>query len=214
MFCIWMALPALCLAAVLLQPFAPFEALSRDPLAYAEQAVDCCKVYFGALSNLGVMLWTFAGASCIVAGGAFLMRRPGGGSDPHACKHAALYFFAAGFLSIIFAIDDMYLLHEAVGPYFGVPEAYVLGGYAALAMAFVARFFKRIFAFSPLFFSMAVMLLAASFATDLANDLIGLGAPLAVEDSAKFLGISAWAAYFFRSACHALASSLEIPARS
>ena len=212
MFCIWMAPPLVLLAIALMQPFAPFEALSRDPLAYAEQAEACCKAYYGALSNLGVMLWTFAGAACVVAGVVFSIRRPGGVADPHACKHAARYFFAAGLLSTIFAIDDMFLVHETVGPYIGVPEAYVLGGYALLAMAFVLRFFKRIFSFSPLFFSMAVMLLGTSFAIDFADDQFGLGGSLKAEDSAKFMGISAWTAYFFRSAYRALASSLETPA--
>lgn len=212
MFCIWMAPPLLLLTAALIQPFAPFDALARDQLAYAAQADDCCKAYYGALSNLGVMMWTFAGAACIVAAGAFLMRSSSGEPHAYAHKNAALYYFSAGLLSMIFAIDDMYLLHETVGPHFGAPEEFMLGAYAIIAMIFVLRFFKRIFSFSPLSFSMAVMLLAASFAIDLANDLFGLGAPLEVEDSAKFLGISAWTIYFFRSACRGLASSSEGPA--
>ena len=39
-FLVWMALPASLLAALLAQSYAPFDALSRDPLVYAEQLIE------------------------------------------------------------------------------------------------------------------------------------------------------------------------------
>lgn len=193
------------LAAVLIQPFAPFDALSRDPLVYAAQAGECCKMYYGALSNLGVMLWTFAGAACVVAASAFWLLHVNGKADASAYRYAAMYYGAAGSISIMFAIDDMFLAHDVVAPHFGVPEEAVLSLYALIAALFVLRFFRRILSFSPLFFVCAVALLAASMSIDVANDLFGLGATYEVEDGLKFLGVAAWTAYFVRSSFRSLA---------
>lgn len=157
------------------------------------------------------MMWTFAGAACLLAGGVFFLSHRRGGARFPVLQDAAPYYFSAGLLSAMFAVDDMYLVHEAVGPHFGVEEKYVLAAYALSAALFVACFFRRILSFSPFFFLAAIALLAGSMAVDVANDLFGLGASYEVEDSAKFLGIAAWAAYFFRSACRELAALSEGP---
>lgn len=202
-----MAVPVLLLTGALLQTHTPFEALSRDLIVYAGEADECCKVYYGALSNLGIMIWTFAAGAGVLTGVVFFLLHMQQRNTPHKYKPHAVYFLAAGFMSLVLAIDDMFLVHEVVAPHFGIPEEVVLATYALLALLFAIVFFKRIISFSPFFFVMAVGFLMASMMTDVANDLFDFDLSYEVEDSAKFLGIAAWSAYFFRSSYSALVSA-------
>lgn len=106
--------PAVVLAAVLLQPFAEPKWMFLDTLAAAEYAPDCCHVYYGLVSNLGLLLWSGTAAVCLLAGLVFLSvdRR-----DPFT-----LFALSAGLLTGWIAIDDMFLVHEKVLPALGVPQ--------------------------------------------------------------------------------------------
>lgn len=203
--------PTLLLAAALLQTQAPFEALSRDLVSYvSDNDADCCMFYYGALSNLGVMLWTFAAAVGVLAGAVFLLMHGGRKLNQTNYRKEAFYYLAAGLISMMFAVDDMFLFHEFVVPfYIRIKEEYVLILYAFLSAAFVIFFFGKILSFSPLFFVLAVLFLSTSLLGDLMKDVFGLNVSYQVEDSAKFIGISAWTAYFFRSACNDLLVVLE-----
>jgi hypothetical protein len=53
------------IAATIAQPFADPKWLYLDPLAAAERAPECCRVYFGAMSMLGVMMWVVAAGICL-----------------------------------------------------------------------------------------------------------------------------------------------------
>ena len=109
-----LALPLVFMAAVVLQPWIDPADLLRDPLAVAElKPAECCKVYYGAVSNLGVLLWTAGAAIALFGAGlALALGRPAG---------EAGLLLAAGMLTGFLAIDDLFLVHENVLPAFGVP---------------------------------------------------------------------------------------------
>jgi len=55
-------LPTVLLAIVILQPWAAPKWMFFDPLTAAEFSDDCCHIYYGFVSNLGVFLWVATAA--------------------------------------------------------------------------------------------------------------------------------------------------------
>ena len=60
-------LPAAFLLVVIYQPWVEAKWMFLDPLTAAELAGDCCHVYYGFVSTLGVMLWTISTSICLFA---------------------------------------------------------------------------------------------------------------------------------------------------
>ncbi len=200
--CVYMAAPALLLLAALIQPWVAFGVLSRDPLVVAETEAQCCRFYYGALSNLGVLLWALAAGAALAAGVALrrAARRNNAAPDPApdvAAARRARFFIAAGLLSLLLAGDDLFTIHEGAEIVFAGGEELVLGVYALLAAAFIWLFRRELLTDCPLFFMLAGALLTLSVAADV---VFGEAAGFAFEDGAKFLGIAAWSGYFLRRA--------------
>lgn len=178
-------LPLGVIGAVVLQPWVPAAALLRDPLAVANASATCCSPYFGAVSHLGVLLWTGTAAVCLVAGASFLA----------AGRPAAAWLpLAAGLLTAVLAVDDLFMVHERVLPFFGVPERLTLLLYVVAAAAYLVAFHRQILA--ARFVVMAIAL--AAFGVSVVGDLL-LSLPAAaeevIEDGAKLIGICAWSAF-------------------
>jgi hypothetical protein len=156
-----------------------FSHFSGDPVSIANRGR--LEYYSGALTYVGVLLW-WSGA---VAGAlAALVLR----GDPHRGALAALAALTAWL-----ALDDLFLLHETFFPRRGIPERWVVVGYAVLGVAYawLARAFLR--RTDWLLLLTGGGFLAASAIAD----------PLHVgiwEDSAKFLGILGWSAFLVRTA--------------
>jgi hypothetical protein len=177
--------PALVMVVVVAQPWVDPETLLRDPLAVAQSAATCCSMYYGAVSQLGVLIWTATAAICLFT--ALALARLGQ-------LRAAAFPLAAGLLTALLALDDVYMVHEKVFPRFGLPETLAIGTYVALAVGYVVVFRRELMAGRVPLLAMTL----AAFAVSVAYDhLAVLGVPpsTVVEDGAKLFGITGWAVF-------------------
>lgn len=181
----------LLLAGVWFQPWVPVADLLRDPLSVAELSNDCCGLYYGAVSNLGVLIWAGGAAVCLFAG---LVLH---GLSRWSTETAFMLY--AGFLTGLLAVDDLFLLHDFVLPHFGVPQLGIYAAYGALAAIYLVCFRREILARDAAVFLAAGALLATSVGID---QVIHSEAPIRifVEDGAKLLGIILWTAFHVRTA--------------
>ena len=62
---IGLILPLVPVLVTIFQPLTDPRWFYHDPLRAAEIAPECCKVYFGAMSMLGVMMWAATAAMCL-----------------------------------------------------------------------------------------------------------------------------------------------------
>lgn len=144
--------------------------------------------YTGALSNLGVMVWTsgvvFAGA------GAWVAHRIG--------RVSAARFLAFGaFATLVLVFDDVFSLHSS-------PLKNLIGGSKRTAQilvvlpvaAWVGIFWRDILRTRSALLFAAFGSLALSVLADIGDDGLRGGTALLVEDGLKFLGVLAWAQYF------------------
>jgi hypothetical protein len=170
----------------------PVDELTRDPAA-----VMRIPYYIGLLSNWGIMLWSAAAAICLFS--AWLLREQ---------KSASFaWLLASGLITLLLALDDMFMLHEDVFPnVFGIHEKvvyliYILGG-GIYMLYFLPEFLKRKY----LLFAAAVVLLGIS----VISDSIGrwFAVPTAVEDSFKYAAIVLWLVFFMKTARDELASQI------
>lgn len=163
-----------------LQPFAPVEYIMRDPASIANQPV-----YYGALSNLGVLLWSASVGTCLL--GALIAKAL---SD----RWDIISFFAAfSGLSAFLCLDDLFQFHELLLPgNFGIPEEVLFVAYAIALLTLLIRFRKIILETQPILLGISLLL----FALSIASDILPLPTNLLLEDGSKFMAIFAWFAYF------------------
>ena len=161
----------------------PLTTLTRDPAA-----INNTEAYVGALSNLGIVLWSGAAAICLLC--ALILR------GQTAMREACYFYLATGLFTLLLVMDDLYLLHEDLIPRFlRVREGLVYAAYMVVFGGLLLRFARHILSTRHLLLGMALFFLALSAASDIflpASELESF-----FEDSTKFLGICFWLAYFF-----------------
>jgi hypothetical protein len=147
--------------------------------------------YLGAVSDLGLLLWSSTAAVCLFAAS---FPAP----DPMA-RERGRFLFVSGLVTAWLALDDLLTLHEVVIPSaFPIRQRYVLSAYAAGMLFYLFRFRKLILQTD------AVILMTSLFffAVSVASDAVQLRYPLLfhhhLEDGAKFVGLVAWGLYFIR----------------
>jgi hypothetical protein len=177
----------------------PIAYLTQDPTVIGELAV-----YAGLLSSVGILFW-WAGAAVCLFSAAVLARS---GSAPALRS----FLLAAGLLTALLALDDLFRLHESVLPrLLGVPELAVYAAYGALGAGFVLRFRAVAFAAEGRLLAFAVLCLGASVALDvLSPPAID---PYLLEDSSKFVGIVGWFVYFLRQSWLGLVEARRLQQR-
>ena len=195
---IWMLTflpPLVLMLGVAFQPWVPPGDLLRDPLAVAEMTDNCCKVYFGAVSNLGIVLWMAGAAICLFAAAVI--------ATADRTDVMARFLLAGGLLTGFLGFDDLFLIHENVLPAFGVPEIVTYGAYGLLGLSYLVFFWRQIFANRFVMFGVAGALLAASVTIDwvIHNDAAWR---ILLEDGAKITGITAWVSFHAIAAWAAL----------
>jgi hypothetical protein len=173
------------LAAVVAQRQVPYTELFLDPNHLGQ-----IPWYFGFVSNLGILGWTTATATA--AFGAWVAAYGG--------RPAAARMLGGGAaLSALLLADDLFQLHMLVRPLLGLPKTAAYGFYLVAASLWLTTQFREIRR------TRVELLLAAGFGLGLSVvfDQIRRVVPsldpdtsLLIEDSAKFLGVLAWAQYF------------------
>gem|GEM_PF-1776318 len=181
------AVVAVTVVVVLAQPwFAPTD-LVRDSQSVAATRGDASPAY-GLVSNLGIVVLVMA-AGTLVAAIAIV--------PPGAASRRLLAWSLA--LSLVFALDDLLLLHEtaAFGPGSGtVLAAAYAAGFIVFALHFRDTILER---FEPSLLAVVFTGLGASAIVDV---LVEPATRLSVivEDGAKLLGVLAWSTFVVRAA--------------
>ena len=168
------------------QPFVPVEYITRDPAAIAIHPA-----YYGALSNLGVLLWGASVTSCLL--GALITKLL---SDRW---EIVSFFVAFGTLSAMLCLDDLFMLHENVLPKkLGIPEEVLFVLYAIALASMLLHFRKILFKTQPAILGASLLLFALSLFSDLVPMLASLPRDnlFAIEDGSKFVAIFVWFSYF------------------
>jgi hypothetical protein len=151
--------------------------LVRDTNAIAGQPT-----YFGAYSNLGVLVWAVA-ASVAIFTWVLLRKRTPGDARLRVLGLGGLFASTAG-------LDDLFMLHET-SYVVGVSDKTVMAAYALFLLAFVAS------AVPVLQRTKWLLLLGllGSFATSFLFDTTHFPGSVLVEEVCKLTGISFLAAY-------------------
>jgi len=167
----------------------PVAYLTKDPLAVFQISMrdgNCCEVYFGLVSNIGILLWCATAAICLFS--AFLIYTNQGRWE------GAFPLVAAGLFTAWLMLDDMFLLHEAVLRENGVPEKVTYTLYAGFAILYFAASWRTIIKHRASLLLVSLFFLGASIIIDSILHTESNRHVLA-EDGAKLLGIAAWAAF-------------------
>jgi hypothetical protein len=183
----------LLLGGLWFQPYVPLGELMRDSLLVAEVSEDCCHIYYGAVSNLGVLIW--AGGSAILFFAAIVVALLGA----HAHRAYLVQFVLAGILTALLCVDDFFLIHDIVLPKLGFSEMLAYAVYAAFAMVYVFTARNEILAARWPMFLVSVFCLALSVEIDVFMN-IDSDFRLLVEDGAKLMGIVAWFSFHTEAA--------------
>ena len=185
------------LVAVRVQTAASLPALFLDPAS-----LTGAPWYTGAMSNLGILVWT-AGVA-FAAAGAWVARRVG--------RVSAFRFLAAGAVAtLVLVLDDVFAFHSgplrsALGGSKVIAQVAVISPAVLWAVAFTADIRRT----RSLHLVAAVVALAGSVVVDVG----AAGADrLLVEDGLKFLGILAWTQYFAITSRDIAASAIAGAAR-
>ncbi|WP_159605400.1 hypothetical protein [Agromyces humi] len=177
---------AVLLAAAAVQPWLAPSDLMRDSQVIAARH-DAASPAYGLVSNLGIVVLVLSSGAAATA--RLILR------DARAPWPGLLLWMAV--LSLVLALDDLLLLHEAAtfAPWTG----------AVVAAAYGFAFLRFVLAFRSLIvrgLDVGLLLLAVgSFGVSAATDLAvaATQASVLVEDGAKLLGLVAWSAFVLRA---------------
>lgn len=175
--------------------------LTGDPAATLDAPLS-----LGAISHLGVLTWATAAGICLFTW--YALRQQ------HSDSERVRFLLWAGVLTAVLCLDDLFLIHERVGPrYLGVPEHLVYGTYAAGAVLLLLRFRTTVLGTEILLLLSAGGAFAASIFVDSFPELLfpGTTDEYLVEDGTKLLGIFLWATYLIRTAATAVGIASDDP---
>jgi hypothetical protein len=168
----------------------PIELFMRDTTVVAR-----VPFYFGAISNIGILLWCATASMCLLTSG--VLHRVSTRSKDK------LFFLGAALITSVLMIDDLFLVHEALGPlYLALPSDAFFVSYGVLALAFFLYYYRFILHTDYILLLLGMVFLAGSVVLDLLADnnlllsIMSTGVQYFLEDGFKLLGIAGWFSYF------------------
>ncbi len=198
------AFPATLFVLVILQPWMEPSLLITDVISAAQMvgAERCCSVYFGALSNFGILNWTVAaGVSLFTGLVLFIMR---------AEATLIRFLVLSGILTGWFALDDMYLFHDQFLPGIGVNENFVLLSYALAALFYLLDSRREILKTDYVLFGISGFFLFLSLFSDVLRQVIDVTATQYLEDASKVIGIFCWMTYHISASARAILVTMKV----
>lgn len=165
------------------------DVLLRDANAIAGQPQ-----YFGALDYAEVLL--MSGAGWIALFVAVLGR-----------DRSALFLGLGGLLSLLLALDNLYMLHESAWR-FHLNEQIVFGFYGLLLGALVAANLRRFLQTSFVLLGIALALFALAALVDAVSPAAS-PLPTGFEDCVELVGVCFWSVYFVKCGRDALRERLS-----
>lgn len=161
----------------------PFGNFTRDPSTIHPSS----KFYYGFISNLGMLFWSFSAAICLYS---FSLIKSDSSSTFIEIKS---FFLWSGAISLILLLDDLFLLHEKIFPWvFHVKEKIVFSLYGILLLIHLFKHKKLILANTRYIY---LILSFAFFALSLIFDFMPRFSEKwhhIFEDGPKFIGIVSW----------------------
>lgn len=195
------------------QSFVSVGDITRDPAAIAEHPP-----YFGALSNLSILLWSASAAVCFLSGALLKVLQPISQHTSRPISHAQVpahrqlwltdapaFFTTFAYLNALLCLDDTYLLHEAILPnrlpVIHIPEKVVVLMYAAALLAAIVRFWPLLKRTQLWLFGLCLLLFLTAAGLDqvIPKRLEFAETTFLVEDGCKLLGVFLWLGYFCRT---------------
>jgi len=188
-----LALPVMVLVAMFAQPWLKPSHLLADPVHWIQHQPGLEEngppFFLGLVSTAGGLIWWTGAVACLFAG--VLMRSAGR-------LRSGAFLLTAGAFTGLLGLDDLLLIHDGYLAHFRVPDAVTLGCYGLFFVAQCAIFRREILASENGLLFLGMLLLGGSAGIDvLATETRFWGY---TEDSLKFLGLCAWAAYHCRLA--------------
>ena len=174
-----------------------------DPSRVTRDLATLCRSHplDGALSSLGVLGWIATAAICIGSG---LLTW-------NVLRRGAGFLIAAGSLSLLLGLDDLFQFHESIArTQLGLHELAVYQAIGTATLLFLWCFRQPILDGAPGWLLCALGLLAASVALDTVFErwIEGYGAwAVLAEDGLKWLGIACWLRYFAAQAASILSAA-------
>ena len=190
--------PLILVAIATTQSWVPTSQLFRDPLQVAQEVGnDCCHVYFGFFSNLGVLLWCSTASICIFTSMLLIHNK--------ADYRTVLFMISAGLLTGLLLFDDLFQGHEVMyQKIHGVDEIHVFVAYIIFTGLYLTYFRNLIVRNGFPLLIISLFFFAASIFVDLFYPnfefLKEVNLRLVAEDAAKLIGITAWTVFHFRAA--------------
>ena len=170
----------------------PFAVFAKEPVEQAH-----LRPYVGFLAHITWFLWVVAGTSGVLA--AIELRRR------HLDPHRVRFFGWTVLLTGLLLFDDFTMLHDGVFPDLNIPQETLYAAYAAFLLVMLVRYRREFLPGGILLALMAGAFWAFSLAFDSIGELYEIQVHV-VEDGAKLLGTSFWAAFMVRSGLYSLRS--------
>lgn len=166
----------------------PFGHLSRDA-----NSIGASKFYYGGISSLGVLFWSFSAAISYYT--YFLLRNTENQAILKFKKVRNFLLLGAG-ISLMLLLDDLFLLHETVfRVLFSLDEKITFGMYGLILLIYLVKFQHIIRSQTPFIY---LILSFFFFALSLIFDFLPSFSEKwhhVFEDGPKFFGIISWFAY-------------------
>jgi hypothetical protein len=162
----------------------PLDTFTQDPTALMN-----APFYLGAFSSIGIMLWSGSTVLCLFT--AFMIRQRS------YLKEDYQFLIVSGFITLLLAFDDMFLLHEEVLPhFFHIPANAVIVTYVNIFVIYLILFRRKILSTDFIVLLLAFFLLGLSTVIDLLP--LPLEKDSFLEDAIKLFGVVSWFIYFWR----------------
>lgn len=188
------------LTGVLLSNFldVPFGHFTRDP----STILPSSKFYYGFISNIGVLFWSFSSAICYYSYSLV--------KNEFTIINIKSFFLWSGTISLILLLDDFFLMHEIIFPrVFFLNEKIVFALYGILILIYLFKHQKLILGDTKYFY---LIFSLAFFGLSLVFDFIPRFSEKwhhIFEDGPKFIGIICWFGYHVLTARYFLVTHLE-----
>ncbi len=199
-----LAVPAITvMLIVLIQDVIPPILAFHDPVTIeTPRGPDyCCFGYYGAISNVGVMLWTSSAAVCLFAG---LVLATSLGFTVKSCA-----LIAGGALTGVLAVDDLFLLHDDLLPFHGIDEKLTFAVYGAGILSYLFFFRNAVLDGNIVMLTLSLFFFGVSTVADLFQHAADQQLVL-IEEITKFFGVVFWAGFHVFFAARALADHQKI----
>lgn len=163
----------------------PVFMFTRDPVSIGK-----LPPYAGFLSQSGIFFWASAAAICLFTAAVL----------SHTADNVRIRNFLvfSGLITLLLGLDDLFLLHEKVFPFAGMPQNAVFLSYGGCLLFYLIKYHSIILKTDFMLLGLAL----ACFGLSLIMDVLqpkGPGIYPLYEDGAKLVGIVSWLAYFFRT---------------